>query len=172
MATASKLHQEAILKHRQSSEPVYQLYSKISTYHQQCDASQQHKAWMQVLGQCRSPTELYTSIYQHIDTGYDKIECITPANQTDAECFKELKLFTILSALPHDNPLHTLLIAQENLTLEGAAAAMLCVNIGKKLASTKLEQAHAALGGCWLWVKMTTSTATACNNIPHFFATS
>ena len=40
MATAGKLHQEAILKHRQSSEPVYQLYSKISTYHQQCDASQ------------------------------------------------------------------------------------------------------------------------------------
>lgn len=127
---------------------------------------------MQVRGQCKSPTKSYTSIYQCIDAGYDKIECITPANQTDAECFKELKLFTILSALPHDNPLHTLLIAQENLTLEGAAAAMLCVNIGKKLASTKLEQAHAALGGCWLWVKMTTSTATACNNIPHFFATS
>ena len=105
---------------------------------------------MQVLGQHKSPTESYTSIYQCINTGYNKIECITPANQTDAECFKELKLFTILSALPHDNPLCTSLITQENLTLEGTATAMLCVDTGKKFASTEVEQAHAALGGCWL----------------------
>ena len=44
MATAGKLHWEAVLKHRQTGAPVFQLWTKICEYHQQCDASQQHEA--------------------------------------------------------------------------------------------------------------------------------
>ena len=157
MATTGKLHREAILKHHQDGSPVYKRYSVICTYHQQRDASHCHKAWMQFLALRKSPSESYTSIYRRVEAGYFKIDRITPAGQSTEDRGKELILFTLLSALPHNNPLHTSLIMQKDITLADAAAALLCFDTSKKLADSGLEQAHGALGsGCW-----------ACGNKEH-----
>jgi len=149
MATASKLHCKAILKHRQGGDAVYRLYSKICTYHQQRDASQWHEAWMQFLALCKSPSKSYTSIYRRVKVGYDKIDHITPASQSMEERSRELILFTLLSALPHDDTLCTSLTTQKDLTLVDAAVALLHFDTGKKLTDSRVEQAHAAFNGCW-----------------------
>jgi len=149
MATAGKLHRKAILKRWQGGDAVYKLYSKICAYHQQCDASQQHEAWMQFLALRKSPSESYTSIYRCVEVGYDKIDHITPASQSMEECGRELILFTLLSALPHDDTLRTSLTTQKDLTLADAAAALLRFDTGKKLTDSGVEQAHAAFNGCW-----------------------
>ena len=100
MATAGKLHHEAILKHHQDGSPVYKLYSAICAYHQQRDASHCHKAWMQFLALRKSPSKSYTSLCCRVKASYFKINCITPAGQSTEERRKELILFTLLSALP------------------------------------------------------------------------
>ena len=150
MATAGKLHREAILKHCQDGGPVYKLYSAICAYHQQRDASHCHEAWMQFLALCKSPSESYTSLCRRVKASYFKIDCITPAGQSTEERGKELILFTLLSTLPHDDPLRTSLIVQKDLTLADTAVALLCFDTGRKLAKSSLEQAHGALGSsCW-----------------------
>ena len=149
MATAGKLHREAVLKHRQTSAPVYQLWTKICEYHQQRDASQRHEAWMEFLAIRMAPSKAPTSVYQRINEGYDKIERITPPKQTPEERGQELRLFTLLSAFPPDHPLRMSLITQEGLTLAGAGAALLRWETTRKIADSD-EQAHAAFGGCFL----------------------
>jgi hypothetical protein len=150
MATAGKLHREAVLKHRQSSSALWDLYSKICNYHQQRDASQRHEAWMQFLAVHKSATDSYMTYYQCIKGAYDKIDRITPAGQSAEERAEELKLFTLLSNLPHDDSLHLSLTTQRDLTLADAASAMLRLDTSKKLAVSRVEQAHAAFGSnCW-----------------------
>jgi len=151
MASAGKLHREAVLKHRQAGHPVYKLYSRICAYHQQRDASQRHEAWMQFLALRKSPSESYTAIYRRVEAGYDKVERITPATQSTEERGRELVLFTLLSALPHDDPVRTSLTTQKDLTLADAAAAMLRFNTSKKLTDSGVEQAHATFigAGCF-----------------------
>ena len=150
MATAGKLHWEAVLKHWQTGAPVFQLWTKICKYHQQRDASQQHEAWMEFLAIRQAPGESPTSVYQCINKGYDKIKHITPANQLTDDCGKELKLFALLSAFPPDYPLHMSLITQEGLTLAGTAMALLCFETTMKITNSSKEQANAAFGPCWL----------------------
>ena len=105
---------------------------------------------MEFLTICQAPGESPTSIYQRINKGYDKIERITPANQSTDNRGKELKLFTLLSAFPPNYPLHMSLITQEGLTLAGAAAALLHFETTMKIANSSKEQANAAFGPCWL----------------------
>jgi hypothetical protein len=150
MATTGKLHREAVLKHRQSSGALWDLYSKICNYHQQHDASQRHKAWMQFLAVHKSATDSYMTYYRRIEGAYNKIDWITPAGQLAEERAEELKLFTLLSNLPHDNSLRLSLTTQRDLTLADAASAMLRLDTSKKLAVSRVEQAHAAFGSnCW-----------------------
>lgn len=149
MATGGKRHREAVLKHRRS-DPVYGLYVKICNNHPQRDASQSHEAWLQFFGIRRSASEPYMSLYHRVEAAYDKIERITPANQSPNDRASELQLFGILNSLSHNGPLRMSLTAQGNLSLTDAAAAMLRVDTGKKLAKSELEQTHAVQGGsCW-----------------------
>jgi hypothetical protein len=90
------------------------------------------------------------SYFRRVVAAYDKIDCITPADQPPEDRAQELKLFAILNGLPQDDPLRVSLIAQGALTLNGISAAMLRIDTGKKLAEAGTEQAHAAQGGsCW-----------------------
>jgi hypothetical protein len=150
MATVGKLHCEAVLKHQQSGSALWDLYSKICNYHKQRDASPRYEAWMQFLTVHKSATDSYMTYYQRIKGAYNKINWITPAGQSAEEQAKELKLFTLLSNLPHDNSLCLSLTMQRDLTLVDATSAMLCLDTSKKLAVSRVEQAHAAFGSnCW-----------------------
>jgi uncharacterized protein YidB (DUF937 family) len=126
------------------------LYSKICNYHQQRDASQRHEGWMQFLAVHKSATDSYLTYYRRIERAYDKIDRITPTGQSAEERAEELKLFTLLSNLPHDDSLRLSLTTQRDLTLADAASAMFRLDTSKKLAVSGVEQAHAAFGGnCW-----------------------
>ena len=150
MATAGSLHREAVLKHRQSGTAVYKLYAKICNHHQQRDASQRHDAWMRFLALRLAPGESYMSLYRRVEAGYDRIDRITPADQTPEDRGRELILFTVLSALPHDDTLRTSLTTQKDVSLADAAAAMLRLDTSRKLANSEAEQANAAFSGsCW-----------------------
>jgi hypothetical protein len=150
MATAGKLHREAVLRHQKAGSPMYDLYVEICNHHQQGDASQRHEAWIQFTGIRKSATETYMSYYRRIEAAYDKIDRITPANQTAEERAKELKLFGLINGLLHEVPLRMSLTALGSLLLADAVAALLRVDTGKKLAESEAEQAHAAQGAsCW-----------------------
>jgi hypothetical protein len=148
MATAGNLHREAILKYRQTGGPIYTLYAKICDYHQQGDAG--HSAWMSFLAIRKLATESYMTYYRRLKFAYEKIDRITPAEQSPEDWARQLTLYILLSGLPHDDTLRTSLTTQKDLSLADAASAMLRFDTSKKLAESKVEQAHAAFGGgCW-----------------------
>ena len=73
MATAGKLHREAVLKHRRSDDPEYGLYVKIYNHHQYRGASQRHESWLQLFGIRRSASEPYMSLYRRVEAACDRI---------------------------------------------------------------------------------------------------
>lgn len=46
---------------------------------------QRHEAWFQLLGIRKSPSKPYMAYYRRIEAAYDRIDGITPANQTRDE---------------------------------------------------------------------------------------
>ena len=150
MATAGRLHRETILKHRQTGSSMYDLYVRIRDHHQKCDAFQRCKAWFQFFGIRRVATEQYMSYFRRVVAAYDKIDRITPPDQSPEDRAQEIKVFAILYGLPHDDPVRVLLMAQGGFTLANVTAATRRFDTGKKLADAKTERAHAARrGACW-----------------------
>jgi hypothetical protein len=101
MCTASDLHLEIIMQHRdKAGKSVYDLWKKIRSLHRSTDASLRHEAWLEFLAIRRSPAETYTELSSRIESAYVKVERITPDGQTAVQRGEELCLFAFLSALP------------------------------------------------------------------------
>jgi transposase InsO family protein len=138
MGTANDQHLELIHKHEEGS--VWALWKAIEAHHVQCDASLHHEVWMQLLSIRKNPDEKYVDLYSHVDNACSKINCVTLSTLTTEERTDELALFTILTALPVDDPLRQQLVSQKDITLADTYSAFLCTDRD----TVTIESANAA----------------------------
>jgi hypothetical protein len=142
MGTTNDQHLELIHKHEEGS--IWALWKAIKVHHVQCDASLWHEAWMQLLSICKNPDEKYVDLYSCVDNACSKIDCVTPSTLTSEECADELALFTILTALPVDDPLRWQLVSQKDITLADAYSTFLRMDRD----TVMIESASAAYVPC------------------------
>ena len=93
------------------------------------DASLRHEAWMQLFCIHKQPVESYLDLYRRIDNARSRIGRITPATQTKEQRSNEIALFSLLSALPVDDPLRRQLVAQKDVTLDLPASLVLHLSL-------------------------------------------
>ena len=60
---------------------------------------------MQLFSIRKQPGESYLDMYRRIDNVRNRIDRITPATHTEEQRSEEIALFSLLSALPMDDPL-------------------------------------------------------------------
>jgi hypothetical protein len=123
MGTTNDQHLELIHKHEEGS--VWALWKAIKAHHVQRDTSLRHEVWMQLLSIRKNPDEKYVNLYSCVDNARSKIDHMTPSTLTAEECADELALFTILTALPVDDPLCRQLVSQKDITLADTYSAFL-----------------------------------------------
>ena len=141
MGTAAELHYELLSKHEHDS--VWPLWKAIEAQHVSLDVSFRHEAWMQLLGTRRRSGETYVNLYRRVDNAHSRIVHIMPTNQSQEDRFNEIALFTILSALHADDPLHRQLVSQKEVTLGDAYSAFIRTDRDAAVAS-EIESASAA----------------------------
>jgi hypothetical protein len=123
MGTANDQHLELIHKHEEGS--VWALWKAIEAHHVQRDASLRHEAWMQLFSIRKSTDEKYIDLHSRVDNARSKIDRVTPSTLAAEERADELALFTILNALPVDDPLRRQLVSQRGVSLADAYSAFL-----------------------------------------------
>ena len=141
MGTASDLHYEILTRYEHGR--VWPLWKAIETQHVSHDASLRHEAWMQLFGIRQRPGESYLDLYHRVDDAHSRIDRITPTSQSVQEHSDEIALFTLLSAIRPDDPLHRQLVSQKGITLDDAYSAFLRIDRDVAVAS-EIESASAA----------------------------
>ena len=104
------LHLEIL--HRFEDKSAWALWCAIEAVHEQKDASLRHGAWMGLLGVRQGEDEVYGKYLRRITDARARVDRVTPADLTPEERMDELCLFTALSGMRPNDPLHQSLLTQ------------------------------------------------------------
>ena len=115
MGTAYDLHFELLSRHEYGR--AWPLWRDIEAQHITPDGGQRHEAWVQLFGIRKRSGESYVDLYRCIDNARSRINRVTPVNQTAEERSNEITLFSLLMALPAEDPLRRQLVSQKSVTL-------------------------------------------------------
>ncbi len=121
-STAIDLHLELLYKYEYGS--VWELWKAIEARHAPRDAFLYHQAWVHLFNLRKSPDERYVDYIGRVDDACIRIDRATPTSLTPEQLRKQLLLFSILTGLPSDDPLRSL-IFQKNITLDDVRTVFL-----------------------------------------------
>jgi hypothetical protein len=143
MMTAADHHLELVYKYK--SESVWELWKAIEARHAPRDAFLYHQAWVHLVSLRKGPSESYVDYCGRVDDARSQIDRTTPAFLTPEQLLDQLLLFTMLNALPRDDPLRSL-IYQSNINLEDVKTAFLQADtfarVAAKIGSTNAASVH------------------------------
>ena len=67
MSTASKLHDEIIIRDCEAARPVFELWEKISSMNQSRDASLRHQMWLEIFSTRKNAGESYSGLWSRME---------------------------------------------------------------------------------------------------------
>ena len=140
MMTAANLHLELVYKYKGGS--VWELWKAIETRHVPRDAFLYHQALMHLCSIRKRPNESYIDLYRRVDDARTQMDRAIPVSLTPEQLWDQLLFFRILTALPSDDPLRSLLFTL-NINLDDLRVAFLRTDTYARVAA-EAKAANAA----------------------------
>ena len=141
--TATDLHLELLYKyvHGYVDGSVWELWKAIEALHVRQDPFLYHQAVVHLFSLRKRPDERYVDYFRRVDDARIQIDRVTPTSLTPEQLFEQLLLFSILTGLPSDDPLRSLIFRMD-ITLDHVRTVFLQTDTFARL-DAQIESAKA-----------------------------